>query len=1065
MTRFTTHAQAAARCLVPLAALVALLALAPGASAAPGLFEPRVDHSTATSSSAWRTVTADFDASGTYDVAIAHYGNGSGTGRITVSAANDDGTLGTATAYGPARTFLAIRTDDFNGDGFPDLVATSTYPAELHLLLNDGDGTFTASVLASNGDPEGLVTGDFDGDFNADIAFVTKNSGKAFRVLYGDGDGAFPDQRLIGSAQSSGELGVGDLDGDGADDVMTGTMSLDVFLSNGEIGTGRGFTQLAGDTRFDRPSRMSALGDINDDGNADVTATSNGGGALYAAIGNGDGTFAAPSVYWGTADADLELADVNGDGRDDLMVANNDLKVRLAQDGGTLGAPVTYATRNWTSDVEVGFVDADDYADVIIGYRDGAQIASLFLNQGASADLELDASDDVDPAINGTDVTYTFTAANSGPDTATDVVVEADVPDGADFVSASAGCDEDAGIVTCDVGDLPIRGQSSVEIVVSPTTAGTMTMPAFVEGTSNDPNPTNDDAEESTTVAPGADLSLNMTIGDGVGDEWRGSEVALSVLAWNAGPDAAEDVYATVYLPEGVEFVSSAFCTAVDRHVTCTDDDIPSTAGGAYALMIVRLTQLGSFSFDGTLTSVTKDPDTADRSITKTVTVTDVTDPTVELSTPTDYSTTPDATPHLSGVAGVATGDAATVTASIYAGHVVDPAALPAQPVAFKVTTRDDDGSWATSPADPLAPGDYTVRAEQVDDAGNTGFSGLHRFTVREPDAPVYVEETVPASGATVNQDAPAPTPEAPVRSQITVPPTTGGGTVTIAQQSEATAGESTPPAGFSFIGQLILIEADDVGTTAGNPLEITFTVDRSVLEANGVTAETIQVYRDGAVALRCVGGETATTADPDPCVKRRVTLDDPDPDINGDAEITILTAHASEWNFGKANPTPAETDDGGSDGGDQGSDSQPPAVNAPVPTAAPAPAPAPPSGAVDGAVDAPPLARLTVPARFRRATLLKKGFTLNVACGEPCSATAKIKLDRKTAKKLKLKGVVGTARGASNATGSAALKVKIAKKALTKLRKAKRFKLKLTVITVDAGGRRTTATKTISVV
>src|SRR5205823_1739761 len=71
-----------------------------------------------------------------------------------------------------------------------------------------------------------------------------------------------------------------------------------------------------------------------------------------------------------------------------------------------------------------------------------------------SADLALFLTDAPDPLKEGTDVTYTLTVGNAGPDTATGVLLTDALDPSTTFVSASPNqgtCLESPGTVTCDL--------------------------------------------------------------------------------------------------------------------------------------------------------------------------------------------------------------------------------------------------------------------------------------------------------------------------------------------------------------------------------------------------------------------------------------------------------------------------------------------------------------------------------------------------------------------------------------------------------------------------------------
>ena len=94
-------------------------------------------------------------------------------------------------------------------------------------------------------------------------------------------------------------------------------------------------------------------------------------------------------------------------------------------------------------------------------------------------------------------------------------------------------------------------------------------------------------------------------------------------------------------------------------------------------------------------------------------------------------SPTTDRTPTLHGWAGTAAGDAGTVTVSLFSGTLA--AGLPAQTF---IAPRDAaSGAWAVEPA-TLTDGNWTVRVEQSDAAGNVGTSAPTTFVVFAPPPP-----------------------------------------------------------------------------------------------------------------------------------------------------------------------------------------------------------------------------------------------------------------------------------------------------------------------------------------
>lgn len=67
----------------------------------------------------------------------------------------------------------------------------------------------------------------------------------------------------------------------------------------------------------------------------------------------------------------------------------------------------------------------------------------------------------------GDTVTYTLTASNLGDAAATGVVIRDELPSGVTFVSASSPCTIASGVVSCNVGTIPVGGATTVTITVT----------------------------------------------------------------------------------------------------------------------------------------------------------------------------------------------------------------------------------------------------------------------------------------------------------------------------------------------------------------------------------------------------------------------------------------------------------------------------------------------------------------------------------------------------------------------------------------------------------------------
>lgn len=256
-------------------------------------------------------VLGDFNGDGNVDVAASN------TALVSVLLGKGDGTLAQPVNFKVGMDPQGLVVGDFNGDGKLDLATANFDSSSVSVLIGNGDGTFQGHVdYTVDADPQGLVTGDFNGDGIQDLVVSNKTENEV-SLLVGVGDGTFANPVLFPAGVNPACLATGDFNHDGKLDLVVSNLNPITFPISILLGTGDGTFQ----PRKGYPA--VALGtpqvaDVNGDGFLDIVMANQAGPEVL--LGKGDGTFQA-GVLFSTLSANaLTIADFNGDGRLDFAV-------------------------------------------------------------------------------------------------------------------------------------------------------------------------------------------------------------------------------------------------------------------------------------------------------------------------------------------------------------------------------------------------------------------------------------------------------------------------------------------------------------------------------------------------------------------------------------------------------------------------------------------------------------------------------------------------------------------------------------------------------------------------
>jgi hypothetical protein len=358
--------------------------------------------------------------------------------QIGVLLGNGDGTFQPAVFYDPGGLASeAVEVADVNGDGKPDLVVVNRcidngcVTGSVVVLLGNGDGSFQPAVTYASGgaDSWSLAVGDVNGDGKPDVA-VANSASNTVSVLLGNGDGTFQAALTYASGGSQAlSVALADVNLDGKPDLVVSNIAsgtVGVLLGNGN-GTFQPVVTYGSGALH--PFSV-AIADVNGDGKPDLlVAESDQAGVL---LGNGDGTFQT-AVTFGTGgpSESIAAADVNGDSKMDLIVGNNNptVSVLIGNGDGTFQSALTFGTgasggfgATHPQALVVADVNGDGRPDLLVSNGFAVTVGVLLNNSGPHSSTTTALASSVNPVTVNQTVTYTASVTSQSGGTATGTV-------------------------------------------------------------------------------------------------------------------------------------------------------------------------------------------------------------------------------------------------------------------------------------------------------------------------------------------------------------------------------------------------------------------------------------------------------------------------------------------------------------------------------------------------------------------------------------------------------------------------------------------------------------------